>query len=233
MDSRFASFLLLSTLAHGALIGWQGSMTSQQPPRIGGQAQALRVAVLPAARSDTQTAQQTPVVPSGPPAPLERTAAAAMQAQPPAATDPARALRQRSPRPVAAATPVSQVRAAHAMHMQRAEQQPAIKPATRDDVQRLGQRISAALQQELAKHFEYPWIARKRGWQGQVTLSLQIRENGDLTDWAVSQTSGHKVLDRSALDCARRIDRLPEATRWLDGRSLQLLIPVQYRLRDS
>ena len=229
MDSRFASFLLLSVLVHGALVGWQGSVTSQQPPHIGGQAQALRVALSPATRSDGQSAHPKTVPPLQA-RPLEHSAASAAQARP--ARDPGRLPTQPVPRPLAAATTTPE-RPAGAIEVQQPDQHAAIKAATREDTQRLGQRISAALQRELAKQFEYPWIARKRGWQGEVTLSLQVRENGDLTDWAVSQTSGHKVLDRSALDCARRIDRLPEAARWLDGRSLQLLIPVHYRLRDS
>jgi len=231
MDSRFASFLLLSVLAHGALVGWQGSVTSQPPPRIGGQAQALQVTLSPATRSDGQTAHPKTVSPLHA-QPLERAAASAAQAQPRPAKDPGQLPPQPAPRLRAAAT-ITPERPAGAIEAPQPDQHAATKPATREDTQQLGQRISAALQRELAKQFEYPWIARKRGWQGEVTLSLQVRENGDLTDWSVLRTSGHKVLDRSALDCARRIDRLPEAARWLDGRSLQLLIPVQYRLRDS
>lgn len=232
MDSRIASFLLFSVLAHGALIGWQGSVTSQQPPHIGGQAQALRVTLSSATPSERQTAYPTALAP---PAPLQAPPperAAATQAQPGPAKAPARLLRQPAPGPVAATTSPAE-RPADTIEVQQPLQYAALSAATREDTQQLSQRISAALQRELTKQFEYPWIARKRGWQGEVTLSLQVRENGDLTDWSVLRTSGHKVLDRSALDCARRIDRLPEAARWLDGRSLQLLIPVQYRLRDS
>lgn len=229
MDSRIASFLLFSALAHGALIGWQGSAPGHQPPRIGGQAEALRVSLLPVSRSDLHSTPPTATRPAAQSRAPQRPVAADVEAQP-------RAVRGRSPQP---APPPSATATANPQHaggpsnVQQADQPPADQTARHDDAQQLGQRVSAALQQELAKQFEYPWLARKRGWQGQVMLSLHIHENGDLTDWAISETSGHKLLDHSALECARRIDRLPEAARWLEGRSLQLRIPVQYRLRDS
>ena len=97
----------------------------------------------------------------------------------------------------------------------------------------VSEHISAALQNKLASRFEYPWLARKRGWQGQVTLSLQVDSNGSLSNWQVSNTSGYRVLDRSALKAAKAIRYLPEAEDLLDGQQLNLFIPVHYQLLDS
>ena len=93
--------------------------------------------------------------------------------------------------------------------------------------------ISAALQNRLASNFEYPWLARKRGWQGQVTLSLQVDNNGSLSNWHIATTSGYGVLDRSALKAAKAIRHLPEAEDLLHGQPLNLMIPVHYQLLDS
>jgi hypothetical protein len=41
------------------------------------------------------------------------------------------------------------------------------------------------------------------------------------------------VLDRSALEAAKRIDRLQQADRLLNGKPLNLSIPVRYQLIDS
>jgi protein TonB len=106
-------------------------------------------------------------------------------------------------------------------------------PQARDSDRHLSEQISAALQRQLAAHFEYPWLARKRGWQGEVTLSLRVERDGHLTRWAISETSGHALLDRSALATAKRIGRLPQAAGWLNGRSIDLLLPVSYRLLGS
>jgi protein TonB len=97
----------------------------------------------------------------------------------------------------------------------------------------VGERVSAALQSQLAEAFDYPWLARKRGWQGLVTLSLHVAEDGALSRWKVVRTSGYSLLDRSALQAAQRIGRLQRAEQLLDGRSLNLSIPVRYRLLDG
>ena len=85
----------------------------------------------------------------------------------------------------------------------------------------------------MASRFEYPWLARKRSWQGQVTLSLQVDSSGSLSNWRISRTSGYSVLDRSALKAAKAIRYLPEAEALLDGQLLHLLIPVHYQLLES
>lgn len=93
--------------------------------------------------------------------------------------------------------------------------------------------IGNALQQRLNAAFKYPWLARKRGWQGNVLLSLRIEQNGHLSNIQVSKTSGYSVLDNSALESAHTIKNLPEAVELLQGKTLILQIPVQYILLDS
>jgi protein TonB len=97
----------------------------------------------------------------------------------------------------------------------------------------VGERVSAALQSQLAESFEYPWLARKRGWQGLVTLSVHIDGNGAISEWKIARTSGFNVLDRSALKAASRIDHLPRAAELLGGQAIDLAIPVQYQLLDG
>lgn len=232
MDSRLRLCFIGSLLAHGAMLAWPG-LTRLQPPQIGGAAQTLRVALAPAASERGAQPRAEPVHEPTPQRDSSRREIAPARREPVARAAP-------QPSPFNAHAP--ETRPAPAAETAAAKLQPvpvepsplaAAPPATPVDAPDIGERISAALQHELSKRFEYPWLARKRGWQGRVTLSLRVHENGDLSDWAVSRTSGYAVLDRSALDCARRITRLPGAARWLEGRSLQLMIPVQYRLLDS
>lgn len=118
-------------------------------------------------------------------------------------------------------------------HSSREQQATSAQRLQRASAANVSERISAALQNRLSSHFEYPWLARKRGWQGLVTLSLQVEDDGALTHWRVSKTSGHALLDHSALKAAQAIGRLQEADELLNGESLQLLIPVRYQLLDS
>jgi protein TonB len=223
MNFRFAVLFTVSCAAHAALLGWTRDRIP--PLRLGGEARPLQVSVVPPVRqADTNAAESVRQPrPAAPPEHLAVRTPLTRKRPPdtssvrhPPAGSPAKETATPSTR--AAAATVPQPSPAHAP-------QPA--PDSVSD------RISAALLNRLAERFEYPWIARKRGWQGLVTLSLRVEQNGELTNWAVSQTSGHSVLDRSALSAAKRIRRLPEAAEWLNGAPVDMLLPVQYRLLGS
>jgi len=90
--------------------------------------------------------------------------------------------------------------------------------------------LRASLLRLLGEHFAYPWIARRRGWEGEVRLALRVGAAGRVSDLRVVKTSGYAILDRAALRSARRIRAVPEAARWLRGRHLDIVVPVEYRL---
>lgn len=94
-------------------------------------------------------------------------------------------------------------------------------------------KIGNALKQRVNATFKYPWLARKRGWQGRVLLSLRVERNGRLSNITIRETSGYRVLDNSALDSVIKIKNLPEAAGLLQGNTLTLQIPVQFQLLDS
>ncbi len=51
---------------------------------------------------------------------------------------------------------------------------------------------------------EYPYLARKLGYQGKVTLGIQVLPTGDTGDIQVLKSSGFDILDTSALEAAKR-----------------------------
>ncbi|GIW39470.1 MAG: hypothetical protein KatS3mg076_0047 [Candidatus Binatia bacterium] len=74
----------------------------------------------------------------------------------------------------------------------------------------------------------YPALARRRGWQGEVALRLLLSPDGRVQRADVRHSSGYEVLDREALEAARRSRfRLREAR----GRSLRADIEYEFRLR--
>ncbi|MFP5349636.1 MAG: energy transducer TonB [Gammaproteobacteria bacterium] len=85
---------------------------------------------------------------------------------------------------------------------------------------------------DLRRHFEYPLLARHRGWEGTVWLSFVVAPDGELERIHVARGSGYDALDRSALTDLRRIGSLPEARTRLGGRALELELPVIYRLSE-
>ena len=91
--------------------------------------------------------------------------------------------------------------------------------------------VRALLLTDLQRYFEYPAMARQRGWQGLVWLSVTVQPDGALDDIHVTRSSGYHLLDSSAIAAMRRV-RLAEATHWLNGRALEMPLPIVYRLID-
>lgn len=96
-----------------------------------------------------------------------------------------------------------------------------------------GPRILAQLRLDLARHFSYPPLARRRGWQGEVILALRVEADGRISNTRVARSSGYGALDRAALESLRRLPPLETAAHLLNGRRLDLQLPVIYRLKEG
>lgn len=94
-------------------------------------------------------------------------------------------------------------------------------------------RIEAQLHTSLARHFDYPYVARLRGWEGNVLLAFIVQASGYLNDIRIVRSSGFAVLDDSAVDSLKKVQQLPEAVAWLQGRDIEMQLPVIYRLRGE
>jgi protein TonB len=97
---------------------------------------------------------------------------------------------------------------------------------------RISERLQARLLERLAEQLRYPPLARVRGWEGVVLMQLRLEANGDISRLQVLESSGYPLLDRAASQGLRRVARLPQAVTWLQGETLDLVLPVQYRLID-
>lgn len=90
--------------------------------------------------------------------------------------------------------------------------------------------LQADLEKSLALHFQYPRLAIKRGWQGEVQLFIHIEADGKLSSISLLKSSGYDLLDKSAMKSVRNIEVLPEAIVLLHGKSFDLVLPVKYIL---
>lgn len=52
---------------------------------------------------------------------------------------------------------------------------------------------------QVLRKLTYPAIARKQGWEGRLILSFILCADGSVEDLQVLESSGHKILDRAAL----------------------------------
>ncbi len=105
------------------------------------------------------------------------------------------------------------------------------RPPVYEDVR--GRRIRTHLDRALRASFQYPLIAQRQGWQGEVRIALTIRADGLLDNIRVSRSSGYPVLDDAAMESVRQIRAIPQAIAALDGKTIDLVLPVRYELRRS
>lgn len=93
-------------------------------------------------------------------------------------------------------------------------------------------KIAEQLQALVAKHLNYPLLARRRGWEGDVLLGLRIDKNGRFQEIKVLRSSGYGLLDQAAVRAlSRTAEELPSLLlSFYDPLTLEL--PVTYRLYD-
>ena len=79
---------------------------------------------------------------------------------------------------------------------------------------------------------KYPALARRRGWEGTVYLSVLVMANGGVGDITIEKSSGYPLLDETALKAVTRY-------RFVPGRqgdqpvSMRVQVPVHFRLQDA
>jgi protein TonB len=211
-DHNIAVFLALSVAAHVALllayepatpeIGHSGHIVQLSVTERAGHRSAAAAAPAPAAEPPPAASPEPATAPAA-----ERTAGTGMaQASPEPAQTPATF---DEPEPVATAAAVAG----------------STLPTPRESEDHLRRSVLDLFSQRL----DYPAIARRKGWQGIVTLRLLIEPDGRISRLHVDRTSGYPVLDRAAVE-SLQLASVPQAAHWLHGRTLELLVPVEYRL---
>ena len=91
------------------------------------------------------------------------------------------------------------------------------------------QHLRASVMAFITGQLNYPAIARRKGWQGVVKLQLLIESDGHISDLHIQQTSGYALLDKAALS-SLQLAHVPDASQWLDGKAVSIVVPVEYRL---
>jgi protein TonB len=107
------------------------------------------------------------------------------------------------------------------------ESAPATPPV--DPVEAAASAARSEVNLALARHFRYPLLARRQGWQGEVLLSVHIAADGSIGPSTVLRSSGHAVLDRAAVAALARVPALS----WTPGVAFVLELPVIYRLNKG
>jgi TonB family protein len=76
----------------------------------------------------------------------------------------------------------------------------------------------------------YPQEARKKGYEGEVVLRVEVLSNGRVGQVEVKKSSGHELLDRSALTTVKQWRFIPAKKRE-NAISLWVNIPIKFQLQ--
>lgn len=105
--------------------------------------------------------------------------------------------------------------------------------ASHSSVAHVRNQILGQLQTSLSRYLVYPPLARQRGWEGTVLLGLRVEPDGHIESIRVTNSSGYAVLDNSALNSLVQVSQLAEAVVWLNGKGMDMQLPVIYRLIEN
>lgn len=86
-----------------------------------------------------------------------------------------------------------------------------------------------AFLRRLEERKEYPYMARKRGQEGTVTVRIRIAVDGMLAEANVENSSGIRSLDDAAVQLVRRSCPFHHGT----GQELRLVVPIKYGLKEG
>ena len=215
--------LVISLAAHAAVVGlWSfGGSAPSTPVAAGPISVRLQTPQATDARRDSSrtmaaAATSTAVATAPEPAPIRKTVIPAKHRLQPAPTATAAAAVPPAA-PTALARPTETTATA----------------ATRRSENMTAAQVNSSLKRALIAHFDYPILARRRGWEGVVRVGVRVEADGHLSGLRVVASSGHALLDRAALSSLREVDRLNDAIPWLHGEHFDMVLPVHYRLIDS
>lgn len=71
----------------------------------------------------------------------------------------------------------------------------------------------------------YPKIAREMGWEGKVTVSFVVYENGHVDGIKIIESSGIGILDKNAVETIKKVSPFPKPPV-----KAELIVPIAYRL---
>jgi periplasmic protein TonB len=82
----------------------------------------------------------------------------------------------------------------------------------------------------LDRHKDYPRLAQRRGEEGTVMLAFTLNRYGMVLGHAIVRSSGHTMLDNTVEHLIRRAQPLPAIPPEMNLDTLQVIVPIEFRL---
>jgi len=88
----------------------------------------------------------------------------------------------------------------------------------------------SAAHRELKKNQRYPRIAQDRGIEGDVKLSMNMDDHGNITGIEIVESSGNKAIDDAAISAAQKSQLKQHFTEILRGKINNIIVTVSFKL---
>ncbi len=240
-SSPVASALFAALAGHALLLGVMITSSNQPRTSASGAPPALMLVRLPATPMPTEPAPAPRELPTDRKRPARTPAARPTLAAKGATSPPA--ARGSGPRPSAQAADAIATAALAAESAPSAATTPptpspdgstqpgAGSAPTMDALNAARNDIQSRIHRDFNRHFSYPPLARRHGWEGAVRLGYDVTSEGRVINVRVLASSGYLVLDRDAQETLSRVPPLGP-TGW--PRPIEALeLAVHYQLMEG
>jgi len=110
--------------------------------------------------------------------------------------------------------------------------EPMVQQVTPRQMENILNNYSSILAGHLTHFKGYPRIAQMRGWQGEVTIELELSKTGEVLSNRVFRSSGYISLDNEAMAMIRRAVPLPKPTDVLALENrIKVYVPIKFSLQ--
>lgn len=93
-------------------------------------------------------------------------------------------------------------------------------------------KLLTQIKTKFTKHFDYPRIAQRKGWQGKVLLAFNINKQGNISDIHIKNSSGYVVLDQAAQHSLSQIQNIT-INNWPFNIKQAFNLPIIYKLYEG
>ena len=77
---------------------------------------------------------------------------------------------------------------------------------------------------------KYPWLSRKRGEEGKVTVEISVSVTGKVTQSVILESSGYERLDQAAIEAVKKANYKPALKKGIAIPS-KLILNVLFKLK--
>jgi protein TonB len=94
-------------------------------------------------------------------------------------------------------------------------------------------RYQNILKNLIEKNKDYPLLARKAGREGTCAVRCALERNGSIRRVQIVKSSGHDLLDKSALRAVRNVGQFPPVPVEVKGDEVNFDVPISFSLTKN